>query len=144
MNITYQAAPTAAFSMRGIDVSPLASESETGGSWEAIHQRVSPGGGSPLHTLASDKLFVVLAGELTLVIDGVDHLATAGASATVPAGVPHRFENRSDEPAELLVVTSGGGHIEFLRGMAALGRDGAPSAEALRRHADRYHVRLIG
>ncbi len=144
MQVTYHPTPTPAFSMRGIAISPIASASDTAGSWEAIHQHVAPGGGSPLHTLANDKLFVVLTGSPTLVIDGVDHLAGPGATATVPAGVPHRFENRSDAPAELLVVTTGGGHIDFLQGMAELSQNGAPSADALRSHAERYHVRLIG
>lgn len=144
MQATYHPTPTTEFSMRGIDISPLAADSATGGAWEAIHQRVAPGGGSPLHTLACDKLFVVLAGELTLVVGGDEHVAGPGASATVPAGVPHRFENRSGSPAELLVVTTGRGHVDFLRGMADLGRDGAPTAEELRTHAERFDVELLG
>lgn len=140
MFTTYRPHPVAEFSMRGISISPLAA---AGDSWEAIHQRVAPGGGSPLHTLAADKLFVVLAGAPTLVIDGVEHVGHPGASATVTAGVPHRFENRSTLDAELLVVTSGGDHVDFLRGMAALGTDGAPTAEVLRAHAAAHHVELL-
>lgn len=144
MQITYQPNPVAAFSMRGIDITPLAPASETSGAWEAIHQRVAPGGGSPLHTLAGDKLFVVLAGELTLIIGDAEHPTSAGGSATVPAGVPHRFENRSGADAELVVVTTGDGHVDFLRGMAELSRAGAPDAEAIRRHAAAHHVQLLG
>jgi mannose-6-phosphate isomerase-like protein (cupin superfamily) len=143
MITTYRPHPAAEFSMRGISISPLAAAPATANGWEAIHQRISPGGGSPLHTLDADKLFVVLAGQPTLIIDGVEHLARPGASATVPAGVAHRFENCSSTDAELLVVTSGGGHVQFLRGMAELGRDGTPTAEALRAHAAAHHVELL-
>jgi mannose-6-phosphate isomerase-like protein (cupin superfamily) len=139
----YRPRPDAEFSMRGISITPLATAADTTGAWEAIHQRVAPGGGSPLHTLGADKLFVVLAGEPTLIIGGVEHTAGPGASATVPAGVPHRFENRSSADAELLVVTSGSGHIDFLRGMAELGRDATPTGEALRAHAAAHHVELL-
>jgi uncharacterized cupin superfamily protein len=143
MITTYRPRPQAEFSLRDIAVTPLADAADTADAWEAIHQRVAPGGGSPLHTLGTDKLFVVLAGEPTLVIDGVEQVAGPGASATVPAGVPHRFENRSADDAELLVITSGRGHVEFLRGMAELGRESMPTAEALRAHAAVHHVELL-
>jgi uncharacterized cupin superfamily protein len=143
MITTYRPTPQAEFSLRGIAVTPLAAAAETADAWEAIHQHVSPGGGSPLHTLGTDKLFVVLAGEPTLVIDGVEQVAGPGASATVPAGVPHRFENRSAADAELLVVTSGADHVDFLRGMAELGRTSGSTSEALRAHAAAHHVELL-
>jgi mannose-6-phosphate isomerase-like protein (cupin superfamily) len=143
MITSYRPSPQAEFALRNIAVTPLAVAADTADAWEAIHQRVSPGGGSPLHTLGTDKLFVVLAGEPTLIIDGVEQVAGPGASATVPAGVPHRFENRSAGDAELLVVTSGAGHVEFLRGMAELGRENSPTAEALQAHAVAHHVELL-
>jgi mannose-6-phosphate isomerase-like protein (cupin superfamily) len=143
MHTTYRPHPQPEFALRGIAVTPLATAADTAAAWEAIHQRVSPGGGSPMHTLGTDKLFVVLAGEPTLIIDGVERVAGPGASATVPPGVPHRFENRSGGDAELLVITSGADHVEFLRGMAQLGRDGGPTVEALHAHAAAHHVELL-
>lgn len=135
--------PEPAFAMRGIEVSPLVDADDTASAWEAVHQRVAPGGGSPLHTLGVDKLFVVLEGELVFTIDGAEHAGTTGATATVAAGVPHCFRNRSDAPAVVLAVTSGGGHVDFLEGMARLGADGPPPADALRSHAAAHHVELL-
>lgn len=131
------------FHLMGIDVAVLADADDTSGAWEAIHQTVAPGAGSPLHTLGADKLFVVLEGELTLVVDGEEHPSGAGATATVPAGVPHRFENRSDRPGRLLVVTSGAGHVDFLAGLAQLAAGGRPTPEAMAAHAARYDVQIL-
>ena len=143
METTYRPAPTTSFRLMGIDVAILADEVDTSGAWEAIHQTVAPGGGSPLHTLGNDKLFVVLDGELVLHIDGVARPSQAGTSATVPAGVPHRFENASDRPARLLVVTTGGGHVRFLAGMAELAAGGKPDRSAVLAHAEAHHVTLL-
>lgn len=97
----------------------------------------------PLHTLGVDKLFVVLEGELVLVVGDQEHPSSAGATATVPAGVPHRFQNRSRHDARLLVVTSGANQVSFLSGLAALTAGGAPDPAAVTSHAAGHHVELL-
>lgn len=143
MQVTYHPSPTPSFSMMGIAATPLVTERDSAGAWEAVHQRVSPGGGSPLHTLATDKMFVVLSGRLVLHVDGTAHDAGPGAVATVPSGVPHRFENAGDAPAELLVVTSGGGHVAFLAGLAELAANGRPAPEVLQAHGAAFDVEFV-
>lgn len=143
MRTEYHPASPARFSLMGIDVAVLADGTDTADTWEAIHQTVSPGAGSPMHTLTADKLFVVLEGELTLVIDGAEYAAEAGATATVPAGVPHRFENRGDRPGRLLVVTSGGGHVTFLAGLAELAAGGRPTPTEMAAYAAEHDVRIL-
>lgn len=131
------------FRLMGVEVASLADHSDTGGAWEAIHQTVAPGAGSPLHTLGVDKLFVVLEGELVLVVGDEEHPSAPGATATVPAGVPHRFQNRSNAVARLLVVTSGANHVGFLSGLAALTAAGSPDPAEVRAHAAAHHVELL-
>lgn len=143
MKVTHHPQPVPKFSMMGIAVTPLVTDADTAGGWEAVLQAVGPGGGSPLHTIAAHKLFVVLSGVITFVIDGEELESGPGASATVPAGVPHRFQNRSDAPAQLLVVTSDGGHIAFLEGLAALSAAGPVDPMTLRAHAREHHVELL-
>lgn len=143
MRTEHRPASPTTFSLMGIDVAVLADGADTADAWEAVHQTVAPGAGSPMHTLATDKLFVVLEGELTLIVDGTEHVSEAGATATVPAGVPHRFENRADRPGRLLVVTSGGGHVAFLGALAELAAGGRPTPAAMAACAAEHEVRIL-
>lgn len=61
----------------------------------------------------------------------------------MPAGVPHRFENRGDRPARLLVVTSGGGHVAFLAGLAELAAQGRPTPAEMAEYAAGHDVRIL-
>ena len=54
-----------------------------------------------------DEVYVILAGEAVLSIDGVPHAVSAGSVAYVPAGVRHRFaEIRAD--LRVLIFFAGG------------------------------------
>lgn len=46
---------------------------------------------------AEDEVYVVVAGRATLVVDGSGTEVTAGSVAYVPAGVPHRFEDVTED-----------------------------------------------
>ena len=50
----------------------------------------------------------MLAGEVTLVIDGNARTLKAGDSVTFDADLPHHFENRTDEQAEFIAVVAAG------------------------------------
>lgn len=132
-----------AFSVGGAAVLPLAAGEDTGGRYEAFVLEVAPGGRSPLHTLSADKVFHAMTGTMVVTLDGVEHAITGSATAHVPAGSPHCYENRSGSPARLLVITSGTGQLAFLAGMAELAADGPPTAEALAAHTAAHGVRLL-
>jgi len=53
---------------------------------------------------AEDDSFFRLDGELVFTVDGDEVVADAGTFVLVPPGVPHAFENRTDEPARFLNV----------------------------------------
>ena len=51
---------------------------------------------------------MVLAGELTLAIDGEEHRLTDGDAVTFDADLAHRFENRGEKPADFMAVVAAG------------------------------------
>ena len=62
----------------------------------------------PLHEPGARETAVVLAGELTLAIDGEEHTLGEGDAVTFDADLAHRFENRGDEPADFMAVVAAG------------------------------------
>ncbi len=70
----------------------------------------STGGPSdpPLHEAGARETALVLAGELTLVVDGDDRELTAGDTVTFDADIPHHFENRGSGRAEFVAVVAAG------------------------------------
>jgi quercetin dioxygenase-like cupin family protein len=74
---------------------------DSGGSTCEINCIKTPvGDGSPagLHTHPFDQVFYVLAGTMSLEIDGARHEAAAGTLVVFPSGVPHRNWNAGAEP----------------------------------------------
>jgi len=58
------------------------------------------GGGSPagMHTHVVDQIFYILAGTMSLEIEGKEYQAEPGSLVVFPAGVPHRNWNGGSEP----------------------------------------------
>jgi transcriptional regulator with XRE-family HTH domain len=70
----------------------------------------STGGPSdpPIHEPGARETALVLAGELTLVIDGEEHTLAAGDSVTFDADLSHHFENRGAAETEFVAVVAAG------------------------------------
>jgi transcriptional regulator with XRE-family HTH domain len=62
----------------------------------------------PMHEPGSRETAVVLAGELSLVVDGTRYELGEGDSVTFDADLPHHFENPTDAEAAFLAVVSAG------------------------------------
>jgi mannose-6-phosphate isomerase-like protein (cupin superfamily) len=62
--------------------------------------RTPAGGGSPagMHTHVVDQIFYILAGTMSLEIEGQEYQAGPGSLVVFPAGVPHRNWNGGSEP----------------------------------------------
>ncbi len=60
--------------------------------------------GSPDHAPGTRELLHVLVGELTVTVDGTDHLVQAGETIDFRADKPHGYRNESDGPVRLLMV----------------------------------------
>ena len=73
----------------------------------------------------SEESFEVLEGSLDVFKDGAWTTLRPGETATVPAGAPHTFRNRSDEPVKISAqMRPAGRSEEFFRHMLALIREG--------------------
>jgi quercetin dioxygenase-like cupin family protein/DNA-binding XRE family transcriptional regulator len=86
----------------------LLAGTEAPGPLEMWDWRLMPGESSPSepHPTGTVELVHVTTGELTLTVDGEDHLVPAGASATFEANTPHVYGNRGEAPMEMMMMVS--------------------------------------
>ena len=92
----------------------LASGAETGGAYAAFEALVPPGGGPPPHVHhREDEMFCVLEGEITFFTGDRELAATSGTWVHAPRDIPHRFQNRSAQPARMLIMTMPAGIEEY-------------------------------
>ncbi|MEX0370135.1 MAG: cupin domain-containing protein [Tateyamaria sp.] len=63
-----------------------------------------PGGGAGPDATPFEKVYVVLEGEMTVTIDGIDTVLGVMDSCTIPPGEVRRIENRSNLVCKMLVV----------------------------------------
>lgn len=74
--------------------------------------------GPGTHQHPDDDVFFVLAGTMSVMVDGEWHEAPAGSFVLVPGDTPHDFENRGDERAGMLNVSAPGGFEQNMPGIA--------------------------
>jgi transcriptional regulator with XRE-family HTH domain len=61
--------------------------------------------GSRLHTSNSELFMMVLAGSVRLELVNDTQVLRRGDAITIPAGMPHRWENQGTKDTQLLIVT---------------------------------------
>ena len=76
------------------------------------------GPGAP-HAHTEDHVFYVIAGTVSLCLDGTWSEAAAGSYAIIPGGTPHTFENRGTERAGFISFNTPGGFEERMADIAA-------------------------
>jgi quercetin dioxygenase-like cupin family protein len=69
---------------------------------------VQPGVTGVPHRVSREEVFLVLAGAITVTLDGVATDLTPGDVALVPAGSEVAVDNRGADPARVWVTTSAG------------------------------------
>ena len=94
---------------------------ERTGSWSLVRRslgitsfgvnvvEIAPGTSIPEHDEVArdqEELFIVLSGDATLVVDGVDHPAPAGTFARLDPEPRSTVRNDGDGPAEVLIVSA--------------------------------------
>jgi quercetin dioxygenase-like cupin family protein len=73
--------------------------------------------GPGTHAHSDDHIFYVLAGTVSLLIDGEWTDATRGSYALIPGGVPHDFENRGSEECGFISINAPGGFERSMPGI---------------------------
>ncbi|WP_447036101.1 helix-turn-helix domain-containing protein [Streptomyces sp. DSM 118878] len=81
---------------------------EARGPFELWSYHLLPGEGSDsdAHPPGTVELLHVTRGELTLLVDGVEHVLAAGTAATFEADVPHGYRNNGAEPIDMTMAVS--------------------------------------
>jgi quercetin dioxygenase-like cupin family protein len=76
-----------------------------------IEERMPPGASEQRHRHEhSRQFFYVLAGELTMELDGMVHALGAGVGLEIAPGMAHQAMNRSGEDVRFLVVSQPPSH----------------------------------
>lgn len=71
--------------------------------WMGLSQFL-PGGGAGPDASPIEKLYFIVEGEMTVIIDEVETVLRKYDSATIPAGEVRKIENRSNHVCTMLVV----------------------------------------
>lgn len=71
--------------------------------WVGLSQFL-PGGGAGPDATPFEKVYVVLDGEMTVIIDGTETILRKYDSCTIPAGEVRKIENRTNLVCTMLVV----------------------------------------
>jgi quercetin dioxygenase-like cupin family protein len=93
----------------------LVAGKDTAGRYCLIDMHIPPGGGPPPHRHDFEEMFSVLEGEIEATFRGEKTIVRAGETINIPANAPHRFQNKSGQPARLLCLCSPAGQEEFFK-----------------------------
>lgn len=71
--------------------------------WVGLSQFL-PGGGAGPDSTPFEKVYVVLEGEMTVIVDGTETVLSKYDSCTIPPNQVRKIENRSNHVCAMLVV----------------------------------------
>lgn len=118
---------------------------DTGGAFDYFVVEVAPKGGPPLHVHhRQEETIHVLTGRYKIQIGSEVFLCEEGGFAYLPSGVPHTFQNVTDEPGQIVVVyTPGGGH-KFYEELGPLTHNCIPDRATVAALFEKYDMTLLG
>lgn len=90
-----------------------------------------------------DQVAFVLRGTVGFRVGDDEQLVEAGGLSFRKRGEPHALWNPTDEPAEILEITSPGDFEDYFRRIGALSATGDATAEAVQEVADEYGMRFF-
>jgi quercetin dioxygenase-like cupin family protein len=88
-----------------------------GSSIEIFDTKGVPGGGPPPHTHAWEEIYVVLSGEMDVLVDGKKTRLGPGGFAHVPANTPHAYTTL--DHTHFLTIVSKGNASKFFKQVAS-------------------------
>ena len=78
----------------------------SGRTMEPLLATYPPGYANERYTHAGEEFVYVVEGRVVFTVDGVEYPLATGDSIHYSAETPHHFENRSDEPVQLIYVSA--------------------------------------
>ncbi|MFP3578962.1 cupin domain-containing protein [Arthrobacter sp. SIMBA_036] len=97
---------------------------DTAGAFLLFEDEMSLGKVTPMHTHPdADETLYVLAGEILINMDGIEHNIAAGGLAVAPRGVPHAFKVLRDKTRILCFHTPGSSQAFYDGASEPLGPD---------------------
>jgi mannose-6-phosphate isomerase-like protein (cupin superfamily) len=129
------------FNIRGQQGLLKLSGDDTGGNFAVFVFEAHPMMGPPLHVHARhDEWFYILSGELTFQLDDQRIVAGPGTSVFGPRGVPHTFQNFTDQTAKLIGMSMPSDMEDFFREATSM----PVQSEAFERLMNRYGITKLG
>ncbi len=119
----------------------------TGGHFSLIEQVIPAGFESPWHMHRSeDESFYVLEGRMSVILEDGPRLLQAGDFAFGPRNVPHGFRIEGDEPARILLMTTGSDFADFIAetSVPSDAPPAAPDMALLMAAAERHDIAILG
>lgn len=119
----------------------------TGGHFSLIEQVIPAGFDSPWHVHRSeDESFYVLEGQMSVILEDVTWLLQAGDFAFGPRNIAHGFRIEGDEPARILLMTTGSDFADFIAetSVPSDAPPAAPDMALLKAAAERHNIAILG
>jgi quercetin dioxygenase-like cupin family protein len=128
---------------QGGTVRIMISAADTDGALGVAEAVVPPGGGPPMHVHRSfDELFYILEGSIEFEAGGQKFVAGPGATAFIPRGLPHRFQNVSAADARMLGTYTPAGFESWFARIGELEATGTLTLEVMAAVAREYDTYL--
>ena len=119
----------------------------TGGEFSLIEQIIPAGFESPWHVHHSeDEAFYVIEGQMSVIMEGSKTSLQTGGFAFGPRGIPHGFRIEGDDPARILLMTTGSDFADFIAETSVPSNTPptAPDMALLVAAAKRHNVTILG
>jgi mannose-6-phosphate isomerase-like protein (cupin superfamily) len=135
-----------AYFFAGVTMQLHLTGAQTGGKFCLLEALIPPGHMTPPHMHNNeDEGFLILEGELDVIVDGKRNRVRAGESAFAPRGVPHQLHNAGDRPVRAIGVTTPAGFGDFVMAAGEPAGAGEPppvNPEALVPIAARFGIQI--
>lgn len=134
----------------GTRMTVMATSADTNGAYGLMVQEAAQGFSPPLHCHEhEDDAYLVVEGELTFRLDGVDRVAGAGDFVFLPRQVPHTFRVDSTHAKWIEIVSPGGFEQWHVQCSDPATADGLPPSEPLDidrilRTIEPYGTQIVG
>jgi len=103
-----------------------------------------PHHGPPLHSHEFEEFFYILTGEVLFEMNGQSFSAAPGDFVYVASGVPHVFQNTSDNNSRMLVLIRPGGIESYFAELEACSMANPGDIAALNGIGAKYGIKILG